>query len=229
MFLNFIDQYGLFFGILIGVIIGIVIAYLLFSRPKKTLVHDIPNKKMQMKETNSKHPDKPNKIIVAKVAEKPIIEESSITPSDSIAANPDIETNEEKIITNEISTEEIEIETVKAINLSGETNIIEKKVEIPVVDEQPQIVKTNKVIKVSNQKKKTIKAPAKVKKDLGRYHVLFRKEDSQWYVKREGSERVVKVLQTQKEAIAFATIKSITQKTSIVIHKRDGKIRKQIY
>lgn len=66
-------------------------------------------------------------------------------------------------------------------------------------------------------------------KELGKYHVLYRKEDASWYIKREGSEKITKVLPTQKEAIAFATIKAINQKTSVVIHKRDGKIRKQSY
>ena len=69
----------------------------------------------------------------------------------------------------------------------------------------------------------------KKKTELGRYHVLYRRDDNMWYVKREGSDKIVKVLHTQKEAIAFATIKSITQKTSMVIHKRDGKIRKRNY
>lgn len=66
----------------------------------------------------------------------------------------------------------------------------------------------------------------KEKKELGRYHVLYRKEDNQWYVKREGTDRILRVLPTQREAIAFATIKAITQNTSFVIHRQDGKIRK---
>jgi hypothetical protein len=37
------------------------------------------------------------------------------------------------------------------------------------------------------------------------------------------------VLETQAEAIAWATIKALNQDTTIVIHKRDGKIRKQNY
>jgi len=67
------------------------------------------------------------------------------------------------------------------------------------------------------------------KKELGKYHVLYRKDDNKWYVKREGSDKVLRVLETQKEAIAWATIKALNQDTSIVIHKRDGKIRKQNY
>ena len=66
-------------------------------------------------------------------------------------------------------------------------------------------------------------------KELGKYHVLYRKEDSKWYVKREGSDKTLRVLETQAEAIAWATIKALNQDTAIVIHKRDGKIRKQNY
>ncbi len=68
---------------------------------------------------------------------------------------------------------------------------------------------------------------SKAKRPLGKYHVLYRKEDHQWFVKREGSGRILRVLPTQKEAIAYATIKAITQNTGFVIHKQDGKIKKQ--
>jgi len=64
------------------------------------------------------------------------------------------------------------------------------------------------------------------KKTGKRYHVLYRKDDNKWYVKREGTDKITKVLESQKEAIAFATIKAINQSTTVVVHKRDGKIRK---
>lgn len=69
----------------------------------------------------------------------------------------------------------------------------------------------------------------KPKKSLGRYHVMYRSSDNSWIVKREGSERILRVLETQKDAIAFANIKALTNETQIVIHKKDGKIRKQNY
>ncbi len=67
------------------------------------------------------------------------------------------------------------------------------------------------------------------KDELGRYHILYRRDDKKWYIKREGSDKIIRVLETQKEAIAYATIKAINQDTTIVIHKKDGKIRKQNY
>ncbi len=69
-------------------------------------------------------------------------------------------------------------------------------------------------------------ADAGKKKQLGKYHVLYRKEDKRWYIKREGSDKILRVLDTQREAIAYATIKAITQDTGFIIHNQDGKIRK---
>lgn len=71
--------------------------------------------------------------------------------------------------------------------------------------------------------------PQKPKKTLGRYHVLYRAADDAWIVKREGSDRILRVLETQKDAITFANIKALSNDTQIVIHKKDGKIRKQNY
>ncbi|MCK4552078.1 MAG: DUF2188 domain-containing protein [Tenericutes bacterium] len=229
MFLNFIDQYGIFFGLLLGVILGLVIAYLLFSRPKKITSQDNLNKEVELKKTEPEL----QSISIEKQANPETIElvsEDNLTESiDSEISSSDIKSNEIKIITDKTSGEDIEVETVEAINLAEDVVPAEVKTIITDTVRQPQIIETKEVVTPPKPKKKTTKTPPKVKKDLGKYHVLFRKVDSQWYVKREGSDRIVKVLHTQKEAIAFATIKSITQKTSIVIHKRDGKIRKQMY
>ena len=66
-------------------------------------------------------------------------------------------------------------------------------------------------------------------KEFGKYHVLFREKDDRWYVKREGSDKTLRVLHTKKEAIAWATIKAINQDTNIVIHNKEGKIEKHGY
>lgn len=66
-------------------------------------------------------------------------------------------------------------------------------------------------------------------KNLGRYHIIYRQKDGMWIIKREGSDKVIRVLHTQEEAIAYATIKAISQDTTYIIHKRDGKIRKTRY
>lgn len=59
-----------------------------------------------------------------------------------------------------------------------------------------------------------------------KYHVLYRKEDKKWYVKREGAKEGEKFLITQKEAIAYATIQALLFNTTIVVHDEDGKIGK---
>lgn len=61
------------------------------------------------------------------------------------------------------------------------------------------------------------------------YHISTRDEDGMWQVKLGKGERALKLFETQAEAIAFAKEKAGNQEGSIVIHKRDGKIRKQNY
>lgn len=95
----------------------------------------------------------------------------------------------------------------------------------------------NKSSKLKKEEKHIDEAEDKEKKDqsnkgsndLGKYHVLYRDKDKKWYVKREGSDKVIRVLYTKKEAIAYATIKAINQDSDIVIHSKDGKIEKHGY
>lgn len=77
-----------------------------------------------------------------------------------------------------------------------------------------------------------------VKKDLKegptKYHISQNKETdaehaSEWRVRKEGSTKTIKYFKTQKEAIAFAQKLAENQDSSIVIHKKDGSIRKQDY
>lgn len=60
------------------------------------------------------------------------------------------------------------------------------------------------------------------------YHISLR-EDGKWQVKRGAAEKALKLFDTQNEAIAYAKSVAENQDTSIVIHKKDGKIRKQNY
>lgn len=61
-----------------------------------------------------------------------------------------------------------------------------------------------------------------------KYHVSLR-EDGKWQVKGEKAEKALKLFDTQKEAIAYAETIADSQEGNIVIHKKDGKIRKQDY
>jgi len=61
-----------------------------------------------------------------------------------------------------------------------------------------------------------------------KYHISYR-EDGKWQVKGEKAEKALKLFDTQKAAIAYAETIAEMQEGGIVIHKKDGKIRKQDY
>ncbi len=67
------------------------------------------------------------------------------------------------------------------------------------------------------------------KKRTDIYHVSRRKDDGKWQVKYGGSDKPIKLFDTQAEAIDYATELSKKYDKSITIHKKDGKIRKQKY
>ncbi|WIF89064.1 DUF2188 domain-containing protein [Acholeplasma laidlawii] len=67
-----------------------------------------------------------------------------------------------------------------------------------------------------------------------KYHVSQNKDEksefkNQWRVRKQGSQKTIKYFKTQAEAIAYAETLAENNDTSIVIHKRDGSIRKQDY
>ena len=61
-----------------------------------------------------------------------------------------------------------------------------------------------------------------------KYHISLH-ADGKWQVKGEKAEKALKLFDTQKEAIAYAKTVAGNQEGNIVIHKVDGKIRKQDY
>jgi len=58
-------------------------------------------------------------------------------------------------------------------------------------------------------------------------NVHVTKRDDGWAVKTENSERAVKITETQKEAIEIAREIAQNQKSEVVIHGTDGKIREK--
>ncbi|HBT59449.1 MAG TPA: hypothetical protein DEA45_01340 [Acholeplasmataceae bacterium] len=79
--------------------------------------------------------------------------------------------------------------------------------------------------------------PKKDKIEKGRplkYHVSQNKDQTsphykKWRVRKEGSDKTIKYYNTQKKAIEVAEDLAEKAGSSIVIHKVDGKIRKQDY
>lgn len=61
-----------------------------------------------------------------------------------------------------------------------------------------------------------------------KYHISLN-DDGKWQVKGEKAGKALKLFDTQKEAIAYAKTVADNQEGNIVIHKVDGKIRKQDY
>ena len=60
------------------------------------------------------------------------------------------------------------------------------------------------------------------------YHVSLN-DDGKWQVKAEKASKALKLFDTQREAIAYAETIAENQDGNFVIHKKDGKIRKQDY
>lgn len=97
------------------------------------------------------------------------------------------------------------------------TKEVTKEKEVPV-----------KTAETTEEKVKTTpKKPAK-------YHVSQNKDEKsehykKWRVRKEGSDKTIKFLNTQLEAIELAQELADKAGSSIVIHKVDGSIRKQEY
>lgn len=58
---------------------------------------------------------------------------------------------------------------------------------------------------------------------MAEQHVI--PNNSKWQVKKSGAERATKTFDRQKDAIDYAKKIAINQKTEVVIHGKNGKIR----
>jgi len=117
--------------------------------------------------------------------------------------------------------------------------IILPKDDDEVVKEKPKPKTTPKVEKKQEEKKVEpskpyeeqkgiiVQKPKPKKKVPPKFHVLYRATDNSWYVKVEGNDAVIATLETQREAISFATIKALKSDSVVIVHRKDGKIRKQ--
>lgn len=64
---------------------------------------------------------------------------------------------------------------------------------------------------------------------IGQKYHITQTADGKWQIKGAKAERVLKLFDTQKEAIDYAKNVAGNQEGNIVTHKTDGKIRKQDY
>lgn len=114
-----------------------------------------------------------------------------------------------------------------------EQPVVEETVEQPLaetVKEEPVIIETAKK-EMSQTKKPVSKKVASTPKTANggaiTYHISQRKELNKWQVKRNQSEKAVKLFDTQKAAIDYAKDLAKNQNASIRIHSKAGKIRKE--
>ncbi|MCR5705244.1 MAG: DUF2188 domain-containing protein [Acholeplasmatales bacterium] len=85
--------------------------------------------------------------------------------------------------------------------------------------------------KASKPKATVEKAKAKETKSTGKtiYHVSKRTDDKnnrEWKVFIQGSDKVIKIFKTQQEALDYATNLRKDKDTTVMLHGLDGKIRK---
>lgn len=117
-----------------------------------------------------------------------------------------------------------ELERIEAENKAKADEKREVENKATVKKEVP-VEKEASVEKVDEKQSKG--APAK-------YHVSQNNDEKsefhkQWRVRKGGSKKTIKYFNTQAEAIEYADHLAEQAGSSIVIHKMDGKIRKQDY
>lgn len=135
-----------------------------------------------------------------------------------------------------VSKSELKVEPDKPAIKVEETP---KEDEKPVVEEKPVVKTQDKAApkKASAPKEAPAEKEEKSATDTDKvvkYHVSQNKDEksefkNQWRVRKQGSQKTIKYFKTQAEAIAYAETLAENNDTSIVIHKRDGSIRKQDY
>ncbi len=114
----------------------------------------------------------------------------------------------------------------------------EKKVE-EVKEEKPEPVEEKPEAKKEPEKKAPAPKKEEPKEEQERdvkdiYHISQNKDKKsehhgRWRVRKQGSDKTIQYFDTQAQAIEFAKDLAAKADGSIVIHKRDGSIRKQKY
>lgn len=122
----------------------------------------------------------------------------------------------------EVKPVEVQEEVVEEEPVVEETTV-----EEPVVEETT--VEPEEVVEEEPAEEPTEEAPAPKKKRKPIAHITKRKADGVWQLKKEGSNRAIKLFETQKEAIEYAKDYEKRTGTAYIIHKEDGSVRKKTY
>lgn len=113
--------------------------------------------------------------------------------------------------------------------------VVEEVKEEPVTEESSSALesKTKPTPTKDEPNLKTVPLMEKVERTQ-KYHVSQNNDESseyfkQWRVRKSGSSKTIKYFRTQKEAIDYAKELAKKYNSDIVIHRMDGRIRKQNY
>ena len=106
-----------------------------------------------------------------------------------------------------------------------------KKAEPKKEEKKPAPRETTTIKKPAARETQTIKKPEVLTNEEGKqfvkaYHVSQRKELKKWQVKGAGSDKAIKLFDTQKEAIEYANQLSANNGAAVRVHSRAGKMRK---
>lgn len=118
-----------------------------------------------------------------------------------------------------------------------EEKVSEQRREPVVEDKKTTIPKEEKVVAAETKEPKlenSLEEDETTKETKPRYHVTQNKNKNnpnfkRWGVKLSNSKKTIKFHDTQAEAIKHAEMLAKNNDTTFVIHKVDGKIRKQNY
>ena len=104
----------------------------------------------------------------------------------------------------------------KKTEATKEKAVAEEKAEKVEEEEKTEIVvEGEESVESSNAEKRAIKAV---------YRVIY---DSEWMVKKDGAQRVIRRVRTKAEALELANQFATRQDLSISVQKKDGKFQKK--
>jgi hypothetical protein len=213
--LEFIFENTVFILLILGTILFSFTIYLLLNIKSSKMKWDSPIEKLNPEEQKTYKLEQDPSMLKSISKEEPKFQTEE-KPVDVIIKNGEIDIMYSSTAP-DTKDSNIPLERFEEMDES-EPNIVETPVET--------ILPSSK--KPAEEKIPDAKPPViDTKKPLGKFHVLYRLQDDRWIIKRENSDKIVRVLESQREAIGYATIKALTADTVVVVHNKDGKIRSQ--
>lgn len=149
-----------------------------------------------------------------------IKQEPVITPAPKVKQEPVVTPVEEKEEPIKEEKKSVSKKPAKKVEKKPEAKPA-KKVEPKKAEKKP----TKKTEPKKEEAKKTV-VTDEGNTIVKAYHVSQRKELKKWQVKGAGSDKAIKLFDTQKEAIEYANELAAKQGATVRVHSRSGKMRK---